>query len=292
MISEEKITERDAARYVSKWISESRPLRRGGQYEALMTDLAKQCVTETLRTGEGEWELDARLALADGVLDELQTFGFPNALEKFRWESEDKIPDEFRKPLKSAMAAVWRRRDPNRSFKEGYESDHYFGGSPGELHDALSNYLALPWLRHPSVDWLFLDMMITRELSALGEEIKIRYFPGRKDSMGTHVKYWGTKGVASKMVATGISRIFGSNREFTNPKSPISLASNVWQTMYEVWRCLTGPVVNPTLVRDEMIKSKNVGAVWDIPAWALIERVIEFDRAVWLVGPYSQTTVN
>jgi hypothetical protein len=62
--------------------------------------------------------------------------------------------------------------------------------------------------------------------------------------------------------------------------------------MYEVWRCLTGPVVNPTMVRDEMMKSKGLGAVWDTPSWALIERVIESDRAVWLVGLYSQTTIS
>jgi hypothetical protein len=292
MISEEKITERDAGRYVSQWIPETLRLQRGGQFEALMTDLAKQCITETLRAGEGEWELDSRLASADGVLDALQTFGFPYALEKFRWESEDKIPDAFRKPLKSAMASVWRRRDPSRSFKEGFESAHYFSGSPAELHEALSVYLALPWLRHPSVDWLFLDMMITREISAFGEEIKKKCFPGRKDSMGDHVKYWTAKGATSKMLPTGFARIFGrSSREFNDPKSSISLASNVWQTMHEVWRCLTGPVINPTMVRDEMIKSKNVGAVWDVPSWALIERVIESDRAVWLVGPYSQTTM-
>jgi hypothetical protein len=94
------------------------------------------------------------------------------------------------------------------------------------------------------------------------------------------------------MIPTGLVSIFGPSREFNDPKSPISLASNVWQTMYEVWRCLTGPVINPTMVRDEMIKSKNVGAGWDVPSWALIERVIEADRAVWLVGPYSQTTVS
>jgi hypothetical protein len=54
----------------------------------------------------------------------------------------------------------------------------------------------------------------------------------------------------------------------------------------KVWRDLTGPISNPTMVRDEMMKSKSLGAVWDLPSWALIERIIESDRAVWLVGPY------
>jgi hypothetical protein len=107
--------------------------------------------------------------------------------------------------------------------------------------------------------------------------------------MGVHHKYWIVKGAASKMVATGI---FGPSREFSDPKSPISRASTVWQAMYEVWRSLTGPIINPTMVRDEMMKSKSLGAVWDLPSWSLIERIIESDRAVWLVGPYSQKTIS
>jgi hypothetical protein len=54
------------------------------------------------------------------------------------------------------------------------------------------------------------------------------------------------------------------------------------------FRYLTGPIINPTMVRDEMMKSKSLGAVWDLPSWSLIERVIVSDRAVWLVGPYSK----
>jgi hypothetical protein len=289
MISEEKITERDGALYVQQWLPKALRSRRGAQFEVLMTDLSKQCVAETLRTGEGEDELGSRLDSAYEVLSGLQDFGFPYAVEKFRWETEEKIPEELRKPLKAAMVSVWRRRDPDRSLKEGFESAHYFSRTPGELHENLSAYLALPWLRHPSVDWLFLDMMITRELSAFGEEVKKLFFPGRKDRTGVHVKYWTARGAISKMVTKGI---FGPSREFSDPKSPISLALKAWEAMYEVWRSLTGPVVNPTMVRDEMMKSKGLGAVWDMPSWALIERVIESDRAVWLVGPYSQATIS
>jgi hypothetical protein len=131
--------------------------------------------------------------------------------------------------------------------------------------------------------------MITRELSALGEEIKKRYFPGKKDDMGVHHKYWTAKGKASEMsTLTGLAKLMGPSKEFANPNSPFSKAMNLWDSMYNTWRCLAGPVINPTVVRDEMLKSTSEGAVWDVPARALIERVIEFDRAVWLVGPYSK----
>ncbi len=55
--------------------------------------------------------------------------------------------------------------------------------------------------------------------------------------------------------------------------------------MYDVWKQLEGPVVNPTLVREAMIKSRDKGAVWDTVSWSLIDRVIAIDPAVWVVQP-------
>jgi len=34
---------------------------------------------------------------------------------------------------------------------------------------------------------------------------------------------------------------------------------SLWDQMYEVWRRLEGPVVNPTLVREAMVKSRDQG---------------------------------
>jgi hypothetical protein len=221
-------------------------------------------------------------------LYELQSFGFPAKLEKHRWEEAHKIPEALQRPLKAAMASVWKRCDPRRSLQEGFESENYFNGTAAQLHEDLSKYLQLRWLRHPSVDWIFLDMMVTRELCPLAEEIKQTLFPGKKDSMGVHHKYWKAKGNASEMATlSGLARLLGPSREFTDPNSPFTKGMQIWEAMYGTWNSLRGPVINPIIVRDEMIKSKTMGAVWDGPSWALIERVIELDRSVWLVGPYS-----
>lgn len=59
----------------------------------------------------------------------------------------------------------------------------------------------------------------------------------------------------------------------------------LWYQMYEVWRRLEGPVVNPSLVREAMINSTNQGAVWDAVSWSLIDRVIATDSAVWVIQP-------
>jgi hypothetical protein len=53
--------------------------------------------------------------------------------------------------------------------------------------------------------------------------------------------------------------------------------------MYEVWKLLEGPIVNPTLVREVMAKTRDEGAVWDTPAWSIVDRVIQRDPAVWFV---------
>jgi hypothetical protein len=55
--------------------------------------------------------------------------------------------------------------------------------------------------------------------------------------------------------------------------------------MYMVWKLLEGPVINPTLVREMMVKARDQGAVWDAPTWSVIDRVSQYDRAVWITQP-------
>ena len=50
------------------------------------------------------------------------------------------------------------------------------------------------------------------------------------------------------------------------------------QAMYDVWRSLEGPVVNPTMVKEAMLKAKEKGAVWDAAAWSIIDRAITIGR--------------
>ena len=47
--------------------------------------------------------------------------------------------------------------------------------------------------------------------------------------------------------------------------------------MYNGSRWLEGPVVNPTMVKEAMLKAKEKGAVWDGAAWSIIDRAITID---------------
>jgi hypothetical protein len=57
----------------------------------------------------------------------------------------------------------------------------------------------------------------------------------------------------------------------------------LWDQMHEVWKRLEGPIVNPSRVREAMVKSAEHGAVWNTASWSLIDRMIAVDPAVWVV---------
>ena len=59
----------------------------------------------------------------------------------------------------------------------------------------------------------------------------------------------------------------------------------LWNEMYEAWLRLRGPVVNPSRVREAMVRSAEHGAEWGTLTWSLIDRVISIDPAVWIIWP-------
>jgi hypothetical protein len=72
-------------------------------------------------------------------------------------------------------------------------------------------------------------------------------------------------------------------RRASGKPDPNVKAFQLWDKMYEVWKLLEGPIVNPTRVREAMQKSADDGAVWDTVSWCLIDKVISKDSAVWFV---------
>jgi hypothetical protein len=108
-LPEVELTHRSAIDYARMWVANASERRSGGQFQALLTELAALCVSEAIRQGDGEADLDQRLDVAYSVLDELRNFGFPATLEKHRWEQAHKVPEALQKPLRAAMASVWKR---------------------------------------------------------------------------------------------------------------------------------------------------------------------------------------
>ncbi|CAN7341628.1 hypothetical protein [Bosea sp. LjRoot237] len=67
-------------------------------------------------------------------------------------------------------------------------------------------------------------------------------------------------------------------------QTPGTKAQELFAAMYQVWRLLKGPVVNPSLVRAEMTKTAEAGAGWDTVAYSIVDRVIARDAAVWVIS--------
>jgi hypothetical protein len=338
------LTEDEAQSLAREWIDNriANPRDRFGysQTRSLMDDLAKNCIAESLGNGEREDNLCERLAAAWDIIHSAWYAAAPEYATKLRWDEDDQPNEEEVRKIEDAQHVIWKRRDPRRSFEEGFESDQHTKFNQGELHYTVAKYLERPWLRHPSLDWIFIDMLVSRELCAFGEEIKKKLVPGKRDwLLGIHQRYFKAKGNLNKMTevdwrergdtlwirffwAIGMPvgaiwaafyfeydrigwalagiyaliiliyftiKLFGRGkrlvRRLSGKPEPSLKPFLLWDEMYEVWRRLEGPVVNPSRVREAMVRSTEHGAVWDTPTWSLIDRIVSIDPAAWVIWP-------
>ena len=304
--------------------------RGWNQYRWLMEEMAVLCAAESLKNSEDEDQLYERLGKLENILWNVRYAGAPEIANRF-WSEGEKPTENEQKIINKAKATIWRRRDPKRSFQEGFESEHYTAFDQNEFHSTVANYLKEPWLRHPVLDWILVDMMVSRELSTFGEHLKhqslydARYFETKGNLLKIRTVHW--KAVGTKLlrwfalpigaiyiayqlgyevagnVLTGLYiaaivfalafkifrllvRIGYAVAGKTDPRAkPFVL----WEEMYGVWKLLEGPTVNPTLVREMMVKTRDRGAVWDVPVWSIIDRVIQHDSAVWIVRADSSS---
>jgi hypothetical protein len=322
------LTKDSAVKYAREWIDgaiEQPPGIRQSQVRWMMEQLGALCITESLKSNESEDRLAERLSKAHDILNSVWYTSAPEIAT--RWWRDDEKPNEKQQLIiNKAKARLWKRRDPKRAFTEGFESEHHTAFDQTDFHGAIAEYLKEQWLRQPVLDWIMMDMMVSRELSALGEELKQTY-PDAKNVFSVRLdRYFAMKGDLRKMrrldgrnavnkffriwlplaILYGafyfgnetISRVMGGYRllDICVVVALGVLAYQIlptllvkywlhrrWNPMYRVWQLLQGPTVNPTLVRELMAKTRDQGAVWDMPAWSIIDRVIQHDPAVWIV---------
>lgn len=342
------LTEGEAQSLAREWIdnciAKPQDLLRCSQTRSLMDDLAKTCIAESLRNRESKDGLCERLYGAWNIIYSTWRAVAPEYATKLRRDEDGQPGEEETRRIEDAQQLVWSRRDPIRALEEGFESDQYTDFYVEELHDTITRYVERSWLRHPSLDWIFVDMLVSRKLCVLGEEVKKRILPGKRDGFfGIHQRYYKANGNLEKvteidwgelietfhnkivkfvwgvvLIPAGaiwaafyfqydrtawaligvyaliiliylIVKLFSWGRRVVRRLSgkpdsrfkPIKL----WDEMYEVWRRLEGPVVNPSRVREAMARSTERGAVWDTITWSLIDRVIAIDPAVWVIWP-------
>jgi hypothetical protein len=324
------LTRGNAVKIARAWIDatvqQPASYRGRDQFRWLMEELGALCIAESLKNNEDEGDLRVRLKKADDILSNVWYAVAPEIATRW-WKDDEKPTADEQKIINKAKVTVWKRRDPKRSFAEGFESEHHTAFNQDDFRGTVADYLKEPWLRHAVLDWIMVDMMVSRELSALGEELK-RNLPYSKNLFGERWgRYYAMKGNLRKMrkldgrnlvnkfflmvlpivviycaVYFGhksVSQLIAGGRLFD---ILVVVAVGVlllwqflptivvnywlhrrWNQMYRVWLLLEGPTVNPTLVREIMVKTRDQGAVWDMPVWSIVDRVIQHDPAVWTV---------
>lgn len=305
------------------------------QVRWLMLDLAGQAFRETTQRGEGVGPYRERLDAAYEFLKAVWSILTPDRLKGWL-RNGDPTADEAKRE-QAARRILWKRRDPLICYREGYESPNAVQFSSEDLAGEATRYVASSWMRHPFLDWVLVDALVTRELQFFGEEVKRVHLPGRRDMMGSHHRYFATKGNLQQMTGADLVGTAGAVFQYLlfvlalpigiigvlylsgwsttanwalaiyaaymvfhllfvgmravrglwrisggQPKKQPK-AAELWAEMHQVWRVLGGPVVNPTVVREEMVRTTANGAVWDNMTWSILDSRIARDPAVWIV---------
>ena len=146
----------------------------------LMDELASRCIAESLRLQEDEHDLFQRLCNAESVIQRAWWSAAPGAKEEPDAQEKEKI--------RQARRTLWVRHYPARALMEGVPSEHPAAIDKSHLHSAIVDYLDRPYLCHSTLDWIFLDMTISSEITAFGEQLKEGVFGSTADEIDPRVK--------------------------------------------------------------------------------------------------------
>ena len=160
------LTNGQASAIAREWIDNQIEKPAGSsssQTRWLMGELARLCITETLRCREGEPELWARLDRAWDVVHGIWYAAAPRYATNY-WSDDDQPDEHERERIEKARHVVWHRKDPMRAYREGYESPFQTSFDKEDFAQIVAEYLERPWLRHPFLDWIIVDITVSREL--------------------------------------------------------------------------------------------------------------------------------
>jgi hypothetical protein len=282
---------------------------RNSPVRDLATDLLMRAVVESLRNGDTASELEDRLIWCVRFVENLQLTGRTQGINDAFWTSETERSEKQRQLVERKRHVVWPRYDPRRAYEGDPDNDHYFAPVKRDVAHVVADYISKPWARHPAVDWVLLDMLNTGEMCAFGSYVKDSQFPGGKIiqfalrlvvgwllplgfmwwafSAGHETTGWIALVLFAASTALWLAMLlfrFGLRVYWFATGKPDKTRGSkaIAQAMFETWDIMGSPVVNPAHVRDAMIRARDLGAVWDAPAWAIIDSVMQRDSAVWV----------
>jgi len=315
----------EAARwYALEWINQNLPAPSSpltaSQLHELMYELAILAVDETLRTNGDARALAANLDAANKILFNLQTGARPHGDVRGKATSE----------VDSDALMVWRRRDVRDVLELGLNSrDYYFIRNEPILH-AAEAYRNLPWMRHPTIDWIIVDAIITGETILCGERLKKALYDGASGN------YAATKGNLEEM-----KRRSRDESARANARSPASIVwygvlplgmivaafdfryfilgiilsefyalfliwrrtrhriisdepswYEPWVALRDVWRLLAPPTVNPATLKEALASVAKKGVVVAQTVHAIVDDRLRADPTMWVVDLGDKRTLD
>jgi hypothetical protein len=338
----EVLTKEDAHAFAREWVdSRLEPTRdywAFSQANWLLEQLAAKCIAETLREGGDELALQDRLAFVYDLLRSVRLNAQRRNVHELTYKDRRDLDENERNIVENARHEIWRRHDPKRAYNEGLKSEHMPSIDKQVIRTRCAEYLDKPWLRHPVLDWIFVDILVSTEIALYGEHIKQFELRFPRDALGMNAEYIRSQGNLEKM--RELSRTAVLDRAFINfvctwivlpaviaaafffgwsitgmvllslysliiavglgakagagakkllgkeaPQSPSDAAKSIWWEMCKVWDELEGPIVNPSMLREALLKSRDKGTVWDTAVFSIVDRAISINPAVWVVQP-------
>lgn len=202
------------------------------QTRFLMEALSKRCIAESRRNREDRYDLENRLNVAWDIIREVWYAAAPdyanNRLINLDWTTDDEESDR----IADAKHVIWRRRDPHRSYEEGYNSDQYTNFSIESFHQTIATYLEGPWLRNPHLDWIILDMSVSQKICEFGEAIKREGLPGMRGLFfNNYSTYHSCKGHFDQM-SRQLTRDLPRRIAFTLLSVILAPVAAIWAAFY------------------------------------------------------------
>jgi len=158
--------------YALAWIDQNLPAPSSpltaSQLHELMYEVAILAVDENLRTQGDETQLAANLNTANRILFDLQV----------GTSHPGDVSAKANAELDCDPLMVWRRRDVRDVLELGLNSRDYYVVQNEPILHAAAAYLSLPWMRHPTIDWIIVDAIITGETILCGEKLKKTLYNG------------------------------------------------------------------------------------------------------------------
>ncbi|ANY77111.1 hypothetical protein BB934_01825 [Microvirga ossetica] len=213
MTDTETLTKEDALAFTKVWIDNRlEPTKdRWAFSEAnwLMQQLAARCIAETLREGGDEVMLQDRLAFVYDLLRSVRLNAQRKDVKNLTCKNREDLDETQQRIVENARHEIWRRHDPKRAFNEGLKSEHMPSIHKQVIWTRFAEYLDKPWLRHPVLDWVFVDMLVSAEIALYGEHIKQFVMPFPRDAIGMNSDYLRSQGNLEKMRELNRTAILG-----------------------------------------------------------------------------------